>query len=331
MTDINNLLLSTLRDCQGDTLFVADENCLDMPFQNIGDNVRLVTNRFDIATQATAEHVTTGFSDFDFSACRAESLDSVVYRISKEKAVVHHIANCAASALKHGGTFWLFGGKQEGIKTFAKTIANLLGAPPNIRKEGQYYLVRLTKATLAPDPLDDRQYRELRQIFSFNALPVVSKPGLFGWDKIDKGSELLANYLPDFFSNATFANPPSLLDLGCGYGYISLMAHQLRQFTVTATDNCAAAIAACRENFVIHQIQGEVIADDCASDIDKGFDFILCNPPFHQGFQQEQQLTDKFLTNSRRLLNNGGRALFVVNQFVPLDSLAVPLFKKVDV
>src|SRR5690606_33030346 len=112
---------------------------------------------------------------------------------------------------------------------------------------------------------------------------------------------------------------------------LSLMAAQHGQFHITATDNCAAAITACRHNFAAHCISGEVIAADCGDGIEARYDVILCNPPFHQGFGEERSLTEKFLAAAKRLLTPKGRALFVVNRFVPLEGLAEKLFIGVEV
>ena len=88
---------------------------------------------------------------------------------------------------------------------------------------------------------------------------------------------------------------------------------------IIATDNNAAAILACAENFSKLNINGEVIAGDCAQNIKKLFDAVICNPPFHKGFVTDGQLTKKFAHSSYLRLRKGGMALFVVNCFIPLE------------
>lgn len=321
MTDANTLLLGSLRKCPGNSLLVADENCSDFPFDQLSSQTLVLSNRFDIARLAERAGCKVEFSDFVFDPWPDQALDTVVYRLSKEKAVVHHIANQAKRALKKEGLLVLVGGKQEGIKTFAKTIGKLLDSAPSIEKHSNLYRVSLVNNSNDTPLLEDRDYTELREIFQLSDNPVLSKPGLFGWDKTDQGSQLLADYLPTFFSS--FKTPAkTLLDLGCGYGYLSLSAAKLLPFHITATDNCAAAIAACHANFVLHGVHGEAIADDAGENLSNQFDAILCNPPFHQGFDNERKLTEKFLGNCKKLLAKHGQALFVVNCFVPLETLA---------
>lgn len=325
MNDPTTLLLDTLRQGSGRQLLVADENCRGFPFAQLPDSVPVFTNRVDIARLAERAGKTTHFSDFDFSHCAARSVACLVYRLSKEKAVVHHIANQARSLLATGGTLVVVGGKQEGIKTFAKTLGKALGSVAILEKHGTVYRAVITRGNTDTGPLDDHHYSRLRPIFNLDGQPVFSKPGLFGWDRVDQGSALLADHLADFFAVLPTA-PQRLLDLGCGYGYLALAAARLGQCHITATDNCAAAVRACQHNFNLHEITGAVVADDSGETLSPGYDAILCNPPFHQGFQADRRLTDTFLANCRRLLSPRGRALFVVNAFVPLESLAEAYF-----
>lgn len=334
MTSAASLLLPLLATGGKRTLLVADENCIDFPLQQLPPGQQVLSNRFDMVARVQAANLTAHFSDFDFSPWAPGILDLIIYRLSKEKAVVHHIANRACELLAPGGELVVVGGKQEGIKTFAKTIGALFGTAPELEKHGNLYRLTLergpdSRINTAPQ-LDDQHYPDLREIFRLDSGPVFSKPGLFGWDRIDAGSALLAQHLPVFFA-AHGKTPQTLLDLGCGYGYLSLMAAQHGPFHITATDNCAAAIQACRHNFAAHSISGEVIAADCGDGIEARFDVILCNPPFHQGFGEERGLTEKFLASARCLLTKQGRALFVVNRFVPLEGLAEKLFRGVEV
>lgn len=329
MENYHSLLLNAAGSSAAPQLLVADENCIDFPFSALANHVEVLSNRHDVATSASRAGLHSVFSDFDFSPWQARPPTRILYRLSKEKAVVHHIANQSRRLLAAGGELLIAGGKQEGIKTFAKTVGALFGTPARLDKHGSQYLLTVT-ASPAPqeNALDDREYDRLREISTLHGKPLFSKPGMFGWDKVDAGSALLAQYLPDFLLGAE--DGATLLDLGCGYGYLSLAASSLGGFNITATDNCAAALLACEHNFKAHGIAGHVVADDCAATVAGPFQIILCNPPFHQGFQQDRGLTEKFLASTRRLLAPGGRALFVVNAFVPLEQLARSRFRHVE-
>ena len=165
---------------------------------------------------------------------------------------------------------------------------------------------------------------------SAEELDFYSKPGLFGWQKVDQGSGFLIEQLPSVITRL-HREPGSTLDLGCGYGYLGIMTARLLQAKISAVDNNIAAVAACRKNFQSLAIDGEVFCDDCGSSLIPGFDWILCNPPFHQGFDVESELTRKFIASSHRLLKPGGNALFVVNAFIGLERMAANLYDRVEV
>ncbi len=324
-----NLLLEQL-DRTGELLVIADENLRDAPLQPLPPQTKLLTNRFDLYRESGAAGLSSSFNDFDFSAFQNNRFDQILYRVSKEKAVVHHIINQSKRVLKTGGQLLLAGGKNEGLKTYGKKAELAFGCPVEQTKQGLVYLARISSDGREPATwLDDQNYPEIRQPVALKLADeriLYSKPGLFGWNKIDQGSALLASSLNDFLRS--FAKPPEqLLDLGCGYGYLSVMAQRLLpDAIITATDNNAAAVAACGRNFAHQGIKGEVIADDCAENIRQQFDAVICNPPFHQGFDNAEAMTDRFIRAAHRALKPGGLALFVVNRFVPLERKAAKLF-----
>lgn len=326
------LLIQQARKVGGPQLIIADENLKGAPLQLLDTgNITLITNRYDIHQQAQTLGINSYYSDFDFSSFADNSFDQVLYRVSKEKPVTHHIINSTHRLLNNTGALVISGEKNDGIKTYADKASRYLGSPTTTIKHGNTYIAVIhrldsKKCQLTEQPLDDKSYSQLRTCIPAGDQLLFSKPGLFGWNKVDQGSAFLAGYLPDFFSLLS-KEPSQILDLGCGYGYLSVMVSQQTKAHIIATDNNAAAISACSQNFSLLGINGEVIAGDCADSIHQQFDAVICNPPFHQGFGTDSQLTQRFISTSYKRLNPGGQALFVANRFVPIESCAEKLFK----
>lgn len=320
-----DFIFKAILEDHGKALLVADENLPPLPGLHLPDELEIISNRFDIYKQLQPHTSHVQFSDFDFSNFADNSLDRFYYRTSKEKAVVHHVLNAAARLLKTGGHLYLAGHKQEGIQTYIKKSAELLGSLAEVTKNGPARLGVIEKKTCG-ELLDDQHYTQLRLAVKENDRGFYTKPGVFGWDKIDQGSAFLAQHLDALLTD----KQPKLLDLGCGYGYLAIKARNLNPTLTHATDNNAAAILACKKNFEHYGIKGEVFADDCASSLVPGYDIILCNPPFHQGFDTERVLTEKFVSACRRLLVPQGQALFVVNSFIPLEKVAATHFKHIQ-
>ncbi|MCW8127964.1 class I SAM-dependent methyltransferase [Microbulbifer halophilus] len=320
------LLQQLLEEDPGNTLWIADENskALLVPgFAFAGD---LLTNRWDMAQLARDKVAHTHFGDFDFSEL-GKRYRRIVFPVSKEKAVVHHAINRAPEILEENGELILCGPKNSGIKTYAGKTAEYFDCAKTLRKSGQDYLsINPLPATGARGPsLDDSDYEELRPLDALGGL--YSKPGLFGWNKIDTGSELLARQFRDHLPESG----ARVVDLGCGYGYLGSQLAALGNYRLIATDNNAAALAACARNFAELEIPGEVTPSDAGDRLESdSAERVICNPPFHQGFQVEGDLTDRFLNNAAKILKPGGRALFVVNEFIPLARKAQAYFSEVE-
>ncbi|WP_062067071.1 methyltransferase [Cellvibrio sp. OA-2007] len=331
---ITQVLTNTRAESDARFLWCTDENALNtLPAALHQEQLLVLTNRWDVAEQAKTRGFTTEFNDFDCSAITDNSLDKIFYRISKEKPIVHHLLNQAWRCLKPGGQLLLAGYKNEGTKTYIEKIAKLMGCGKNSEKNGPVYSAVLSKYTEydSTQLLDDNDYRQPRAIAQDSNLILLSKPGLFGWNKVDAGSALLIEQLKHLSPPATPFT--CCVDLGCGYGYLTMAAAKLDICQNIShwvlTDNNAAALQLAQQNLLNNQLAGEVVAADAGKGIHTKADLLLCNPPFHQGFGIDGDLTDKFLHSAKHLLAPHGVALFVVNQFIPLERKAAPLFSQI--
>lgn len=276
-----------------------------------------ISNRFDQHLLAQSKGITSRFSDFEI--LENDQSENIFIRVPKERALTHFLINLSYKGLPRKGRLWLFGYKNEGIKTHISHAANLLGCKASVvREKNQLSIACLEKLSEGSELLDDNNYRSLRLIKIGQANFYWSKPGIYGWDKVDIGSQLLIETLS---SHEDAREGIQILDIGCGYGYLSLWAAQLQPVLLTATDNCYGALEAAKKN--LETTRAQVQASNAGDCIDGQYDLILCNPPFHQGFSTTPDLHGRFLFHTRRLLKPKGAAWFVVNQFLPMEKLAL--------
>ncbi|MFW2421076.1 MAG: methyltransferase [Porticoccaceae bacterium] len=314
------------------TLIAADENWADAQWSR-GHSATVISNRCDIASAAEHAGLNVLFNDFDFSPLAGQLFDCALLRLPKERPLCHHLINQLFDTLQPDATVWFCGAKNDGIKTtFNRAVERFGGATAvvsKLKKHGSLYLGAVRKDNSAGSVLDDQDYPQLR---SLAADPHwQSKPGIFGWQKIDRGSELLLQNWQRLISEGQLAAPERLLDLGCGYGYLGIsagawLAEREHSCELILTDNSATALLAARANLDrlpdLLREPSQLLAADSGRDIEGRFELILCNPPFHQGFSVDGRLTEKFIAATRRLLKPGGAALFVVNEFIPLERAA---------
>ena len=324
-----DLIFQHLASITDNCLWILDENPpVNCPGAN--DKITVITNRFDVYQTMINKGFHCFFNDFDFSVLAQNTYQYILYRISKEKALSHYVINQANNLLSKTGSLIISGAKQEGIKGYIDRAGSVLTLTQTLKADKQHWAGVFQQNTLSTTVLDDKDYRTIRAVDNADTdLSFLSKPGVFGWNKIDLGSKLLVANLASLFKQRQA--PASILDIGCGYGYLSMHCAQLFTSDITACDNNGAAVDSCRENFNNSRITGQVIATNCTQGIDTLFDLIVCNPPFHTGFDTHNDLTDLFLRGANKNLAKDGIAVFVVNLHIPLARKALSYFNDVQI
>ena len=323
-----------IRTCKGNYLLIADENWTLFDWSLLAnsrsDGSLIISNRYDIYQKALKENLRCNFSDFDFRSLETNSFENIFFRISKEKLVNLHIIQESIRLLKDMGKLFLVGQKNEGIKNLSLKASQILKGQLDFKKNESIYTgeIEISKSNHLSQSVSG--YFDLVPVTKVLEVELMSKPGIFGWDKIDKGSELLIQSVPAFLSHFE-QQPKSLLDFGCGYGFLACHARQFNFIHVTATDNNAGALIAAEKNLTATQLDHHVIASNAGDSLSRKFDAIWANPPFHEGFSTSKKILIRFLESSSTLLKRNGAALFVVNYFIPIERIASSYFQKIKV
>lgn len=150
---------------------------------------------------------------------------------------------------------------------------------------------------------------------------MFSQPGIFSWDRIDAGSALLLEHLPELKGNGA--------DFGCGYGLLS--RHVLQQSSVTGLDAFDVdyrAVQATKQN--IHDARLNAVWADICSDAHPmpQYDFIIMNPPFHEGAVEDKTLGQRFIGKAAQQLRAGGTCVLVANNHLPYEGIISECFSK---
>jgi 16S rRNA (guanine1207-N2)-methyltransferase len=152
-------------------------------------------------------------------------------------------------------------------------------------------------------------------------LEAWSQPGIFAWDRIDAGSLLLAQTVPALKGRGA--------DLGCGYGALGTVV--LGSPAVTSLrliDLDRRAIEAARRNVEDPRAAFEwadVRTLEAAGDLD----FVVTNPPFHDGGAEDKRLGQAFIRQAAAMLGKGGVLWLVANRHLPYEADLNAAFKRV--
>lgn len=158
-----------------------------------------------------------------------------------------------------------------------------------------------------------------------NPTGLLSCPGLFGWDRVDRGSDLLRQTLPDTLTG-------SGADFGCGYGTLSvhLLKTALGITALHAFDDDARAILCCAQNMAgLDRLAiRETHWTNLSAPWSEGprFDWIVMNPPFHDGPLTDIALGQRLVAAACAALRPGGTLWMVANAHLPYGSLLTVLF-----
>lgn len=236
----------------------------------------------------------------------ASSADIILHLPSSDRgtARVHAELQGIAHSLKKGGCAYIVMHKEQGAKRYEKMAGTLLGECEVIAKQAGWRLSQARK-TQEPTNLSVEPIHFKAQGFNLQAIQ-----GVFAAGKLDKGSALLL----DTLELANYQGK-RVLDIGCGYGILSLVLARAGAH-VTALDDDYLAIKSCYANFQQTNLKARILHSDVSSALqpDEPFDAVIMNPPFHLGKQVLWDIPLAFLATAQQYLRRGGTLIFVANQ-----------------
>ncbi|ASJ22769.1 class I SAM-dependent methyltransferase [Brachyspira hampsonii] len=138
-------------------------------------------------------------------------------------------------------------------------------------------------------------------------LKFTSNDKLFSPKNIDIGTLSMID-------EVNFENENKILDLGCGYGVVGILAAKIiGENKVVMCDIDSEAVEASKNNAVLNNVSNISIiqSDGLKNIIDKDFSMILSNPPYHTDFSVAKHfiesgfyklaLNGKFIIVTKRL------------------------------
>lgn len=146
-------------------------------------------------------------------------------------------------------------------------------------------------------------------------------PGVFSWNRLDPGSALLEQNLPPLSGRGA--------DFGCGIGILAraiLVSPKVEHLDMLDIDHRAVAMAARN----IDDTRANIRWADIRSGTElKGLDFVVMNPPFHDGGAEDQSLGQAFIRRAAEALRPGGVLWLVANRHLPYEAVLKTVFKRV--
>lgn len=143
-------------------------------------------------------------------------------------------------------------------------------------------------------------------------------PGMFSHDRVDAASRLLADNLPDDVKGAA-------ADFGAGWGFLAAELVE-RSPSLTTLDIYEAdfeSLEAAKRNLenLPRSAELEYLWHDLLTEpVERRYDFIVMNPPFHQGRAADPGLGHGMIRAAAAALKPGGRLMMVANRGLPYEA-----------
>lgn len=244
----------------------------------------------------------------------APPYDLALIRAPKSKPETQYLLALACEALNEGGTLVIAAANDAGGKTLSKLAAELGLENINQDVKNKCRVVWGTKPAARNPALDTwLAAGKMQPVLNGRFL---SQPGMFGWDKIDRGSDILTRHLPENLSGEG-------ADFGCGYGYLS---RHILEISTPASLLCLdadfRALKAAQENLKNSTTPVRYLWEDLGkpSGAASALDWIVMNPPFHEGKNTDTDIGLAFIKNAAAALKPGGALYMVANIQLPYEA-----------
>ena len=221
----------------------------------------------------------------------------------------------AIERLAPGGLVVVAGGKEDGIDSLRKRInalASLEGHLPKHHGLAFWFRPTATDAAAA--------------LRAANADIVVegrftTAPGMFSFDRIDAGSKLLVANLPNDLKG-------NVADFCVGWGYLAAEV-AARSPGLSGLDLYEAdfeALEAAKVNVRASVEPRFFWTDLLAETVERRYDAIVMNPPFHSGRAAEPGIGAGMIRAASKALKPGGRLFMVANRQLPYEQVLSAAF-----
>jgi len=147
-----------------------------------------------------------------------------------------------------------------------------------------------------------------------------TQPGVFSWDRLDAGTNALLQVLPELSGAGA--------DFGGGIGILALnvlASPKVAKLTLVELDHRALEVS--KRN--VTDPRAAFVWGDARQTELKDLDFVVSNPPFHEGGGEDKTLGQAFIASAAGVLRKGGVLWMVANRHLPYEAILGESFAKV--
>ncbi len=227
-------------------------------------------------------------------------------------------------SLEEDGLFICMAGNTENGKRLKKWLSDFVLLAQEESKH-KHKIIWATKKNFNQEVIDQYLKEYGTQKLKINDIEFFTKSGVYGWNKIDKGSQLLLDNIPKELKGDG-------ADFGCGYGFLSFsLGAQPNIKSIDLIDADYNALQCAKNNMIPSQFKINFLHENIINlKAHLKYDWIIMNPPFHQAKKTDHDIGLGFIQSAYRALKNNGKLYMVANNFLPYDKFLNNKFSKVE-
>jgi|TARA_R110001583_G_scaffold47817_2_gene149783 16S rRNA (guanine1207-N2)-methyltransferase len=236
--------------------------------------------------------------------------DMAIIHFPKSKAEFGFTLAMLAESMTEDATIVIVGENKSGVKSAEKLGADYLEYCNKV-DTARHCLMLIAKFKPLLPSFDLQSFYKYYPIqIQDKTLKIAALPGVFSQNALDTGTKVLLAHLPEKMTG-------KVLDFGCGAGVIAAYIGTVYPTTqLTLVDVSALALHSAQTTLALNQLSGKYIASNSLSDVQDSYDFVISNPPFHQGVKTHYAATEQFLSEIKQNLSSKGSITIVANSFL---------------
>lgn len=298
---------------------------INPPQDDLASNI---PNQWTVASFSHAVHSAfqkSGFNTQSVTELPTNKFEQIYIFLPKAKARLKYIIDYACNCLTENGDLYFIGENKGGIKSLAKNIKHDFTNVTKLTSGKHSAIITASEPTNVTTFDLDSYYINQENDLGLN---LKALPGVFSQNSLDKGTQVLLDNLPRKIKGR-------ILDFGCGAGVIGGYISQNIEFEeIEMLDDDFLAVKSCQKNIEDNKIPyTECVASNGLEKADKQerYNWIISNPPFHQGVKTHYNVTEMFLNQAKDYLKLSGKLLIVANEFLNYEVTLKEHFKGITV
>ena len=152
------------------------------------------------------------------------------------------------------------------------------------------------------------EIRTLTYSYENTPFEFFSDNGVFAKNKIDYASKLLVETFIE--NHKEVEKECTLLDVGCGYGFLGIVAGKILNINIELVDINKRALHLCERNIKLNEVKGKAYESNAYECVKNKYEYIITNPPIRAG----KKTVLEILKGAKNHLLDNGELWFVINK-----------------